>query len=313
MVKRIWSLALIVCICFMIVGNPVVSYASNADEEFQDEEIQLAPKSEYQMALEATRQNSDLARTGSRTVTTVEQTPLDEFKEAFDERAEMDVETLSAMGYSDSEISILKAYVAGECTFAEAASRASAVLTPTLTCLSRSKTKYIFKYSWVWDKVPSGLKNDAFAVAFCGINSQSIAFDSKVDSSIASVSYYYVEDYSLYTTVYPSTSANYNCVSAQFATYKLSDDGNSWVWAKRGYMTVTISPTVSGSNTYTAVRVLGEYAHTSTTISISVSASVDLKTGYVSISFGPTTTTDVVTYGSKQIVFYTDGSYIVEG
>ena len=274
-------------------------------------------KSEYQMAIEETQRMEARAQADSQSesVNSVQlKTPLEDYKEAFDIRAGMDAETLSGMGYSSAEIDILQKYNNGECTFEEAATRASAVLTPKLTCTTHTAEKYIIKYSWEWDKTPVGLGQDGFAMGLYGIDDQSAGFVTKLNSATTSVTYYYTDN-TYYKVEYPDKDVSANTVSTKFDSYKLSDLGDRWVWAKKGYITMTVSPAVSGGKAFAAVRAAGEYGHASeNSAKIDISVSVNVLTGDITTTFSiaPFSSGSVTPYGKKQTIFYNDGSEFVE-
>lgn len=278
-----------------------------------DSESVMEPKSEYQMALEETQRLESIAQEENSSENS-DKTPIEEYKEAFDARAEMSPEILCGMGYSADEIEILQRYKNGECSFEEAATRAAAVLTPNLKCTKHTTEKYIVEYSWEWDKTPVGLGEDGFALGLYGIDSQSVGFVTKLNSSTAAVTYCYT-DGTYYKVEYPTTDVSTNAVSTKFDSYKLSDSGDRWVWAKRGYIIMNISPAVSGGKTFAAVRAAGEYGHSSKSSSqIDISVSVDVLSGSITATFSisPSSSGTVTPYGKKQSIFYNDGSEHVE-
>ena len=317
--KKMISLCLSLVMIFSLtapavaVENSVYSEAADNSIVFED----MVSKSEYQMAveetlrLEAVAEADGLSEAGSKAQN---KTPLEEYKEAFDVRAEMDADTLSGMGYSEAEIEVLQKYNSGECSFEEAATRASAVLTPNLTCPTHTEEKYVVKYSWEWDKTPVGLGEDGFAMGLYGIDDESEGFVTKLNSSVVAVTYCYTDN-THYHIEYPDKDVSSNTVSAKFDSYKLSDTGDRWVWAKKGYITMTVSPAVSGNKTFAAVRAAGEYGHSSkSSAQIDISVSVDVFTGDITTTFSiaPSASGTVTPYGKKQILFYNDGTKYVE-
>ena len=315
MKRRIFAFLLAITVCSMMGATTAAAYRLEETAERSDSQT-MESKSEYQMAIEETQRMDACAKTNlqSGNDSSVQaKTPLEEYKEAFDVRAEMDTETLSGMGYSSAEIDILQKYKNGGCTFEEAATRAAAVLTPSLTCTTHTKERYVVKYSWEWDKTPVGLGEDGFAMGLYGIDNQSNRLITKLNSSTAAVTYFYTDN-SYYKVEFPDKEISQDAVSTKFDSYKLSDLGDRWVWAKRGYITMTISPAVSGGKTFEAVRAAGEYGHSShrlaqINISVTVSATGDITATF---SIAPPSSGSVTSYGKKQIIFYNDGSKFVE-
>jgi len=234
--------------------------------------------------------------------------PLVEFEKGFTKRAALSEAELKGMGYSKEEITALKEYLKGNISFEAAATRASADLTATLTNSKHTTTRYTCKYSWSWDKTPIGLGEDAFALAMSGIDSKSKAFETKKMSSSASVSFHYT-DGTFYKTETPSTSTSGNSVKCTFDSYKMNSLGDRWVWAKSGYITLSIAPAVSNSTTFECARAYGEYAHSTTSSgTIDISVTVDAA-GSITVSFTHSKgNTKRTLWGYKQIIFYNDGT-----
>lgn len=318
MKKRFFAFLLaITTACSMMGATTAAAYGVEEPLERNNSHA-MEPKSEYQMAIEETQRMEACVQaelqSGENSSAQIK-TPLEEYKEAFDVRAEMDAETLNGMGYSPAEIDVLQKYKNGECTFEEAATRASAVLTPSLTCTTHTQEKYIVKYSWEWDKLPAGLGEDGCAMGLYGIDDQSSGFVTKLTSSSAAVTYYCTENNAYYKTVNTDKEVSANTVSTKFDSYKLSDTGNQWIWAKRGYIIMTVSPAVSGGKTFAAVRAAGEYGHSSKgSAQIDISVSVNVLTGNITVTFSvtPSSSASITTYGKKQFIFYNDGSKLEE-
>lgn len=304
MKRRILSLVLAIAVCTSLGVTATAAYETDTGVETTSG-LNLEPKSEYQMALEETQRTR--ARMGTKT-------PLEEYKEAFDVRARMDADTLRSMGYSEEEIAILQEYNDGNCSFEEAATKASAVLTPSVSSSMHTGEKYSVTYSWEWDRIPTGLGQDGFAMGLCGIDDQSMGFITKVDIFTASVTYYYTDNVK-YKSESPEKTITTSGVSAKFQSYKMDDARDRWVFAKKGTMTAIITPAVTGKTKFAAVRVVGGYGHSSTTrTKINVSVKVDVKSGDVTTTFTVSSSSSgtVTTYGKKQVIFYNDGSKFVE-
>lgn len=110
MKKRIFSLLLAITVCSMMGATPAVAYGLEETAERSVSQT-IESKSEYEMAIEETQRMEACAKANTQSGndgSVHAKTPLEEYKEAFDVRAEVDTETLSGMGYSSAEIDILQ-------------------------------------------------------------------------------------------------------------------------------------------------------------------------------------------------------------
>ena len=268
--------------------------SSTSTEETTEYEMVLQKSREYKMRRSNVSGSED---------------PLVEYKRAFDERVKLPEQTLREYGFDEEQVQLMKRYANGELTFEQVALRASASCSTTLSSTLHTSSKYIIKYSFNWSAIPTGLGQDGFGVGAYGIDSSSVAFDTSISSTNASINYCY-HNGQLYKTEGAKKTSDTNYMYATFESYKQNDVGSDWVWAKSGTMTMTIVPTVPGGKTFAAVRARGQYGHTSKSASkLSVSLSVSPSSGKISISFAiKSGGGSVTTYGLKQKVFYNDGS-----
>ena len=146
--------------------------------------------SEYEIALQKTEQMP-------MSVKSTGKTPLEEYKEAFDLRATLSPQELVGMGYTNDEVAVLKAYDEGNCSFEYAATYASASLTSSLYCVSRSSTQYKVRYTWAWDKMPTGTGEGGAALAIYGLNSSSQGFEVSKSGYLSNVNYFNTDNNSL--------------------------------------------------------------------------------------------------------------------
>lgn len=143
-----------------------------------------------------------------------------------------------------------------------------------------------------------------------GINSSSYAFETKVTNKASSVTYYYTNN-TFYRGEYPTVETNGSSVICTFDSFKNVPDG--YVWAKNGYVTVTIEPAVSGGTTFAAARARGQYAHSTTS-----SGSIGIDVTFNSVGKPTFTITHskgdskVVGMKNLQMLFYNDGSKVKE-
>lgn len=104
-----------------------------------------------------------------------------------------------------------------------------------------------------------------------------------------------------------------NSVTCTFDSYKMNKTGDRYIWAKEGYITITITPAIPNSTTFAAVRASARYAHATTKgggadISVNVSGE-----GYVTFTLSHSKGNSYVqSYGARQKVFYNNGSVVVE-
>lgn len=182
------------------------------------------------------------------------------------------------------------------------------------TCSTHTEEKYIVTYSWEWDKLPNALGDAGIVMGLYGIDSQSSAFVAKLNSSSVTATYYYT-DSTRYKAVNLSAEVSANTISANLDSYKLSDSGDRWVWTKKGYVTMSVSPAVSGSKTFAAVRAAGEYAIAErSSAQLDVSVTVHVLTGDITtaLSISQGSSGRIYTCNKRQTIFYNDGSKFVE-
>lgn len=298
-------LTLVLSVVFML--SLCIPVAAVSDSEMEVESFSI---SEYEMVL---RSHQEWLEEKSRNVAEnaeMQSDPLEDYKDFLNERAALPEEVLRGYGYSDEQIDILKQYNRGELSFDEAARSSSAYLNGSLYCGTHTTTKYSVTYSWEWDILPDGLGQDGFGLGVYGIDSQSAGFDTRLESSAASVTYYYMTG-TRYRSENVSKTPNTNNISAKFDSYKIADSGDRWVWAKSGTVTIVIVPTVSGGKQFAAVRARGEYSHSSNDdIQLSLGISVNVLTGSIgfSASISNGSSGSINQCGVAQAVFYNNGS-----
>ena len=274
MKKRMVSFFISLAICFSLINTSIFAYGG----EVADNIFLLEPKSEYQMAIEATIKQAELQQDDSDENN---KTPLDFFKEAFDERANLSPEILEDMGYTDDDICILQSYSNGLCTFEEAATRASAMISSYFSCPIHNSDEYVVRYTWEWNKMPVNIGEDVFTLAYVGIDDQSQALVSKVNDASAAVEYYYMSGTGSYCeTEYCDVDGVDESVVAKFDMTKIDNLDAQWVWAKSGFITASISPAVS-TGEFSAVQVNGAYGHAEGNVAIEVTVTYSPATGQI--------------------------------
>lgn len=305
--KKILSFALVFVLCLSM------SVEAFAVGDYIGDDIVLnhATESEFEVAMQKTE---ELQRTSSKSFTNSELTPIDEYKIAFDKRVQLSEDSLKKMGYSKDDIQIMKAYANGDIPFIQAASATSAQLTTRFICSSHTSSKYIFTYEWSWDKLALAEGTDICAIGIVGINNNSMAMVSTISSASSSITYIY-SDGSMYQSSSIATEKLGEGASSSFVTSKMNSTGDRLVWAKEGSIRVVVVPAVSG-NAFAAVRVAGEYGHSTSSSNTSISATVNVNPATSTISFtfklSGQSTTKITKMGYKQSIYYNDGSVAVE-
>lgn len=298
--KRLFTLIL----SMIMIGCSVRAYSADYTTFGKDVYIETERTSEYDMVI---KESLDSRKKGNP----LSEDPLLEYKKRFDERCREPEEVLEKMGYSMRQIELMKDYLAGRYEFYEIAAATAATLTTTLTCSTHTTTKYVVKYTFSWSTIPTGLGQDGIALGAYGIDSTSHRFDTKTSSKSGSVKYCY-NDGTTYKTEYPTLTADDPGFKAKFASYKLNSSGSDWVYAKSGSFKLTIVPTVSGSTTFAAARARGSYGHSSAP-STKISIAIGLSSNTITITFTKTSGSGSVSaMGTKQKVFYNNGSSTTE-
>lgn len=215
-------------------------------------------RTEYEMAILATeRMEAIQSRTASLT-------PLEEYEIGFSELAAESRESLIACGYSDEQVDAMKAYLDGELSFEEAATRASAELTTTLECLKHTKSKYTVEYSWEWDQRPSKHNEECVALGLLGIDEDSDSFETVIVSKSARIEYYDGMG-EFYESDNPSISADPgqgSGVSVSYDSYPVDSTGLERLWTKAGFIRMSCEPIMANAS-FAAAKVRGEMAKTS--------------------------------------------------
>lgn len=311
MKMRAISLLLALAVCFNL---NVLAYAIEPEETEDDAPI-VQTFSEYESLLEIVNGASIMPANASNVDYELAAEALEEYKYQIEERAKLPENILTAYGYTEEQITLLKKYLAGEKSFEEIAALTSAQLTTEIQCLQHTETLYSISYGWRWSSVPLTLSSDAVAFTYNGIRNSSDPIDVKLNSYSSNINYYDRITGAFYTAERGNFDVTNNYVTAEFQCEKMNSTGNDYVWAKTGVINVSISPTVPGAgNALSAVRVQGAYGHTVTPNS-EVSVSVTISAGRLNctIDFSVSTPSGIVeTWGKKQFVYYNDGSCAVE-
>lgn len=231
-----------------------------------------------------------------------------EYENEIRRRANLPQETLLQYGYSEDEITLLKAYIAGELSFEEIAPLTAADLEANLRATMRSAERYALRYDWEWDKVPVGLGEDGVALAYYGLDANNDTFNIRLADYVSVVNYYTMgNEFKEFDE--GKVDLVWDNLSTTFDSYKLDETGYEWVWAKNGYMIAMIEPATPGTDEFNAVRVQASYGHsTAKDTLLQISFNVSVLNGLLDIGFSVGSGGEVVEYGTKQCYFYLDGS-----
>lgn len=303
--KRFFSIGLVLALFIT-----TIPCASAADVSADQAAPVTTISSEYEMAIkESYEWELKQATIGNPST---EPDPLETYEAAFWERAQLPVDTLLQYGYSEDEVQILKAYAQGQIPFETAAPLASASLSGTLSCGIHTTSKYVIQYNWTWDKVPTGLGEDAAVLGAYGINQQSQSISTIMSAYSASVTYRYLDNGHYRVE---STDADYDtgAIVSRFETYKLDDLGHEYVWAKSGTISMTLIPVV-GSVQFAAAKAYGEYGHAGKShISIDATLRFNPATGLITAIFTANKEDAVITkLGKNLVTFYNNGDRVDE-
>lgn len=210
-----------------------------------------------------------------------------DIEQAYYERAQLPEAQLRAYGYTDEQIVILKAYDGSTITSNSPVVAAAATCTGTVSAVSASTSKIVFRYNWSWSSAPLFMYTDKMAIAWKAFNSSSSEIDVNNTQS-TSVRYLWTSTGGYCTTEFlsPSTSIDTftGCSANITMQYPRERNGNAdFIWAKSGSTTVTLTK-VNSNISY--IKLSGSYGHTSIQIGISVSFG---EGSLPSISFAPST------------------------
>ena len=298
-------------ICIFMIATLLLSTVSSFAYQENDLSSTFSPTvemttiSEYEEALHLTEQLNAVKEFDA---ISNDITPLDEYKLAFDERAQLPAETLKDLGYSEEEIQLLKDYADGKLSFDEVAPRASAVLSTVLSSSLYTTTQYKVRYTWSWDKTPAGTKKDTAILAVQGIDSSSHTLNTRISNKESKVTYYVDDTYNKVESATLEVNGSY--VTATYNKYKLTDNGNNWMWVKSGYLEVTLVPSISGGDTFAAVRARGELAVPTPHVDSYSIAVAYSPSGTITITLTVETGRGTIShYGKVQKVFYNNGTY----
>lgn len=211
---------------------------------------ELAPEnSEYGFALEMNANAGFFSRL-------LGMDPASEYKDGLDRRARMEEAELLALGYSEEEIAVLRAYRDGERGFDEAASLTTAVLDMNVEATELTNERVSVQCKWQWDKAPVGSGEAGVALACYVLTSDASPRVSIFEGTSASVTY--CESASGESeTVNVEASGSGGHASAVFDT-----GGRGQPWACSGSITLSLIPAAGSYGSVGVACTAYRYAHT---------------------------------------------------
>ena len=251
---------------------------------------------EYEFIMEMQRHSEDQLMKSGLTADETKQLLEFNYKDALYERAKLPEDALSALGYTEHQISLLKKFekhpendidfVATAATLSESFSRNDGSLT------FRTMT-----FSWVWSNMPLITLNDYVGVIWQGIDSSGLTVDTTSGDRSSSINYYDMDSGNLAQTVNNST-INYNAIKNYLVfNFPMTKYYNGLtLWAKSGSLTITIS---SEFNVHYA-KIQGTYGHKI----LACNVTIDVSGGSWGISFTPTTKMNNYSIAIKAYILY---------
>lgn len=214
-----------------------------------------------------------------------------QYEKGLSERALMSEEQLYGLGYSMSDIQILRKYANGK-ALTEAEMRAlSASCTGRITSSYMTDREVTFKYSWTWDQSPIVVATDAAGVQWVAYGNQTVIGMRKI-SDTCKIDYYYGNTLKMTGSGRKGSEVKDNALSYIFDAAKTTTSSTGdivYAYAKKGYVEIEleVTPTIIPDMTYIAVGAL--YGHSTLDIT---EPTLNADSSGVSLSFSPTSTVD---------------------
>lgn len=229
------------------------------------------------------------------------------YESALLERAKESEVRLTAYGYSNEEILILKSLLKEGAKVTEDILLALAAECETwYKCDKASVSSISLAYCWNWNKIPFFTHSDAVALRWRGVSEFGTNLILRRVAASCSIDYYYIasgqKEVTRSNEVVPDSG--FDAVHTEFSLLTQKFDESTEAWAKGGNLSVTLERT--GTLPIQFINVLGEYGHTVASFigSISVTYPPDF-----AISFSPALSTEALgiklaeIYPNKKIIY----------
>ena len=274
--KRIFSMLTVVCVLLTMC---VSASAQEMEADITEGILETSYTTEFETVLQASKDWQDrIADEGDITID-----PMETYRQAFTERCAESEETLRDFGYSDDEISVMKAYLAGEETFEYAATRATSGVTGTLSCSKHTPAQYQLRYSFVWDKFPVNVADAAITLGANGYTGNMIC-EAILDRYSYNIAYVNSSGQATTASVKPTLKPNGAGLAANFPQITTSSDKSQNVWVRSGYLDMSVSPMDTSAGTFTKVRGYGSYIYpTAQGVSFTATLNVALKAPFLAL------------------------------
>lgn len=264
-------IAMIIVVCFIVVGCVPVSADSNFEPAVTTETTRI---NEYEEITDLQKNTAEQLQEMGYSASEAEEILNFSYRDALLERASLPESTLKARGYDDEQIAFMKEFASdpnGDYDFSVMSVTLKTKKITLVAGANSSKTKTV-KYTWEWSGMPLMAYTDRVAVRWQAYNSQGLSVDSTVNKGSANryCKVYYYGDSGLAKTVdvTPTYKEDYNCLHVKFdmSQYYMGDT----IWAKSGVLVFKmVIESSAGSMEY--MKVQATYCHKEFVGSISIS------------------------------------------
>lgn len=255
-------IAMIVVVCFIVVGCVPVSADSNFEPTVTTETTRI---NEYEEITDLQKNTAVQLQEMGYSASEAEEILNFSYRDALLERASLPESTLQARGYDDEQIAFMKEFASdpdGDYDFSVMSVTLKTRKFTLLAGANSSKTKTV-KYTWEWSAMPLMAYTDRVAVRWQAYNSQGLSVDSNVNKGSANrycKVYYYSDSGGIAKTVdvTPTYKEEYNCLHVKFdmSQYYMGDT----IWAKSGVLVFKmVIESSAGSMEY--MKVQATYGH----------------------------------------------------
>lgn len=294
MKKRILSLvlAVVMLVCMMPSAAAAVKTGAIGSEVVSDggQVIGSFVKSEYDVYCELQNTPTEILLKDGYSEETVKAVKETTVEELLYQRAQLSVNELKNLGYTQEAINVLKEYDGGPLSENPQLKGVFADLTGYFSIISFDGTQMKVCFTWEWSNSPlldGEFITDMVACGFSGTNESNLPCTMTLKQNDSSCKVYYYLGKNHYDTVSYDISVKdvHQFVQVQFPiSVEVMKDERAW--AKQGTLLISIKEEKQINQLYSSTFSFG-YGHTVLTITPSISVSVGSKfTGGVGLSFG---------------------------
>ena len=265
-------IAMIVVVCFIVVGCVPVSADSNFEPAVTTETTRI---NEYEEITALQKNTAVQLQEMGYSASEAEEILEFSYRDALLERASLPESTLQARGYDEDQIAFMKEFANdpdGDYDFSVMSVTLKTRKITLVAGANSSKTKTV-KYTWEWSAMPLMAFTDHVAMRWQAYNSQGLSIDSTVYSGSSNrycKVYYYGDSGGIAKTqdVSLTYKSEFDCLHAEFkmSQYYMGDT----VWAKSGVLVCKIQLSSPNSAMH-HLKVQATYCHKEFWGSISIS------------------------------------------